>query len=53
MGKKTNIIFFEIIENYESSGKYLHMSKPRMRTLLYKSIILKKLGIKIFFERRR
>ena len=51
---KTNIIrnlnsidFQEKIENHESCGKSLHVSRPRMRTLLYTSIVLNK---KLFEE---
>lgn len=42
-----SIDFQEKITNYESCGKSLHVSRPRMRTLLYMSIVLNK---KLFEE---
>jgi hypothetical protein len=35
-----NINFNEKIENYISSDKSLHVTKPRMRKILYNSIVL-------------
>jgi len=35
-----NINFNEKIENYISSGKSLHVTKIRMRKILYNSIVL-------------
>ena len=37
-----NINFNEKIENYISSGKLLHVTRPRMRIILYNSIVLNK-----------
>ena len=46
--KNLNNINFNIeIENYISSGKTLHVSRPRMRNILYNSIVLNN---KIFIE---
>jgi len=42
-----NINFNEKIENYISSGKSLHVTKIRMRKILYNSIVLNN---KIFIE---
>ncbi len=47
-----SIDFQEKITNYESCGKSLHVSRPRMRTLLYTSIVLnKKLFEEIGYEK--
>jgi hypothetical protein len=35
-----NINFNEKIENYVSSGKLLYVTRPRMRKILYNSIVL-------------
>jgi len=35
-----NINFNENIENYVSSGKSLHVLRPKMRKILYSSIVL-------------
>jgi len=42
-----NINFYENIENYITSGKSLHVSRPKMRELLHSSIVFNK---KIFKE---
>ena len=35
-----NINFNENIENYVSSGKSLHVLRPKMRKILYSSIVI-------------
>ena len=35
-----NIDFYEKIENYEPCGRSLYTTRPRMRIILYKSIVL-------------
>ena len=40
MNNLNNINFNEKIENYISSGKSLHVTKIRMRKILYNSIVL-------------
>jgi len=41
------IDFYDKIENYTSCGRSLHVTRPRMRTLLYNSIVLNN---NIFYE---
>ena len=40
MNNLNNINFNEKIENYVSSGKLLYVTRPRMRKILYNSIVL-------------